>query len=52
MFVVCGTLVETCLRAAERLEAEGLDVGVINARFVKPLDTETILPPCANAQRS
>ncbi len=34
---------ETCLRAAGRLEAEGLDVGVINARFVKPLDTETIL---------
>jgi 1-deoxy-D-xylulose-5-phosphate synthase len=29
--------------AAKKLRAEGLDVGVINARFIKPLDTETIL---------
>ena len=27
-----------CLEAADRLKNEGLDVGVINARFVKPLD--------------
>ncbi|HEY1602260.1 MAG TPA: transketolase C-terminal domain-containing protein, partial [Pirellulales bacterium] len=25
------------------LRSEGLDVGVVNARFIKPLDTETIL---------
>jgi len=41
--VACGTLLPDCIAAAERLRAEGLDVGVINARFIKPLDTETIL---------
>jgi len=44
MFLVCGTLVSTCLRAAERLRHEyGLRVGVVNARFVKPLDKPTVL---------
>lgn len=43
MLVACGTLFGTCVKAAQRLRAEGLDVGVINARFIKPLDTETIL---------
>jgi len=44
MFLACGTLVTTCLRAAERLrERHGLRVGVINARFAKPLDKVTTL---------
>jgi 1-deoxy-D-xylulose-5-phosphate synthase len=43
MFIVCGTLLGSCIKAAAALAEEGLDVGVINARFVKPLDTETIL---------
>jgi 1-deoxy-D-xylulose-5-phosphate synthase len=39
MLLACGALVGTCLRAAERLRKEhGLRVGVVNARFVKPLD--------------
>ncbi|HLQ44395.1 MAG TPA: transketolase C-terminal domain-containing protein, partial [Planctomycetaceae bacterium] len=42
MFIAFGTLFGACVRAAEKLRAEGLDVGVINARFAKPLDTETI----------
>jgi 1-deoxy-D-xylulose-5-phosphate synthase len=43
MFLACGTLVASCLRAAERLRHEhGLRVGVINARFVKPLDKTTV----------
>ena len=41
--VACGTMLDACLDAADRLREEGLDLGVINARFVKPLDTETIL---------
>lgn len=41
--VACGALLPRCLAAAEQLREEGLDIGVINARFVKPLDTETIL---------
>jgi 1-deoxy-D-xylulose-5-phosphate synthase len=42
MFIAYGTLFAQAVQAATRLQAEGLDVGVINARFVKPLDTETI----------
>jgi 1-deoxy-D-xylulose-5-phosphate synthase len=41
--VACGTLLSACQAAAESLRKRGLDIGVINARFVKPLDTETIL---------
>ncbi len=43
MIVACGTLLTECLAAAAELREEGLDVGVVNARFVKPLDTETLL---------
>jgi 1-deoxy-D-xylulose-5-phosphate synthase len=43
MFLACGALLHTCVAAAARLRADGLDVGVINARFVKPLDRETML---------
>jgi 1-deoxy-D-xylulose-5-phosphate synthase len=43
MFIACGTLLGACLKAAAALREEGLDVGVVNARFIKPLDTETIL---------
>jgi len=42
-FIVCGALMPTCVQAADQLRSEGFDVGVINARFVKPLDTDTIL---------
>src|SRR5262249_8613482 len=38
-----GTLLPNCLQAADRLQAEGLDVGVVNARFVKPIDREVTL---------
>lgn len=44
LIVVCGTLLGECGRAIDLLRADGLNVGLINARFVKPLDTETILP--------
>jgi 1-deoxy-D-xylulose-5-phosphate synthase len=43
MLIGCGTLVNQCVQAAAALRSDGLDVGVINARFVKPLDAETIL---------
>ena len=43
MLIACGTLLSNCVKAAATLREEGLDVGVINARFVKPLDTETML---------
>ena len=41
-FVAFGTLLSNCLAAAKKLRAEGINVGVINARFVKPLDEELV----------
>jgi 1-deoxy-D-xylulose-5-phosphate synthase len=41
--IAYGSLFPTCVRVAERLHQEGLDVSVINARFAKPLDRQTIL---------
>jgi len=43
MIIALGTQLAACVQAAEQLRQDGLDVGVINARFVKPLDTQTIL---------
>ncbi|MFO7260416.1 MAG: 1-deoxy-D-xylulose-5-phosphate synthase [bacterium] len=37
-----GTMVLPALAAAEQLEAEGLDVTVVNCRFLKPMDEETL----------
>jgi 1-deoxy-D-xylulose-5-phosphate synthase len=41
--VCCGALLPSCLEAARLVRDEGLNVGIINARFVKPLDVATIL---------
>lgn len=43
MILACGTMLSAAIEAADSLRQEGLDVGIINARFVKPLDTEVIL---------
>lgn len=37
--VAIGTMVGPAMAAAELLQAEGISVEVVNARFVKPLDT-------------
>jgi 1-deoxy-D-xylulose-5-phosphate synthase len=42
VLVAYGTLLPACVKAAETLRQEGLAVGVVNARFVKPLDRATI----------
>ncbi len=43
MFLACGPMVGSALRAADLLRNEyGMRVGVVNARFVKPLDCQTI----------
>ncbi|HUG17616.1 MAG TPA: transketolase C-terminal domain-containing protein, partial [Planctomycetaceae bacterium] len=41
-FLAIGAMFPRCVLAAERLRQEGLSVGVINARFVKPLDGDVI----------
>jgi 1-deoxy-D-xylulose-5-phosphate synthase len=38
-----GALLPACLEAAHMLREEGMEVGVVNARFVKPLDTALVL---------
>jgi len=38
----CGAMLSASLEAAERLSTEGFQVGVVNARFVKPLDEDVI----------
>jgi 1-deoxy-D-xylulose-5-phosphate synthase len=42
VIVGIGSTVYPSLRAAERLEAEGIHVAVINSRFLKPLDGELL----------
>jgi len=43
MIIAYGSLFSNAVKAAQRLRKDGLSVGVINARFVKPLDQTTIL---------
>jgi 1-deoxy-D-xylulose-5-phosphate synthase len=43
LFVGFGPIVARAMEAARTLEREGWSVGVINARFAKPLDTQLIL---------
>jgi len=44
LVVAYGSLVYPALEAAAELEKEGLSLAVVNARFAKPLDEESILP--------
>lgn len=48
--IACGVTLEAAMNAAETLRSEGLDVGVINARFVKPIDTEMIRHSLTHSQ--
>jgi 1-deoxy-D-xylulose-5-phosphate synthase len=43
MLIAYGSLFPTCVKAAQKLRQEGYEVGVVNARFCKPLDRQTIL---------
>ncbi len=43
LIIACGTLLVEAVKAAAQLRDEGLEVAVINARFVKPLDSELLL---------
>ena len=48
--VAIGSIVNTCLEAAEILAGEGLQLTVVNARFVKPMDEPVLgdLARCFN----
>jgi 1-deoxy-D-xylulose-5-phosphate synthase len=43
LFLAFGSMVNPALKAAKKLEKEGISLAVVNARFAKPLDEEMIL---------
>ena len=43
MILCLGTQLAAACEAAEQLRKSGLDVGVVNARFAKPLDEQVVL---------
>jgi len=43
VFFAVGTMVQAALQAAAILETKGICAGVVNARFIKPLDEELLL---------
>ena len=52
VILAIGTLVARALQAAEKLHAEdGIDVAVLNVRFLKPLDREAIVRLVREKQR-
>lgn len=42
VFLAAGAMVDPCREASELLEAQGIRAGLINARFIKPLDEQLI----------
>ncbi len=50
LFVGFGPIVARAAEAADALAADGWSVGVVNARFAKPLDTELILDRARRAR--
>ena len=51
MVIALGSRVYPALESAAALEAEGLDVGVFNPRFIKPLPIDQILELAAECPR-
>ena len=44
LLIGIGSTVATCLEAAEELRNQGVSAAVVDARFVKPLDADLLLP--------
>jgi 1-deoxy-D-xylulose-5-phosphate synthase len=40
--IALGSMVSVCLKAIELLSADGLSGGLVNARFIKPIDQELL----------
>jgi 1-deoxy-D-xylulose-5-phosphate synthase len=49
MLIAYGSQFPTCVKAAQKLRQEGYDVGVVNARFAKPLDRAVVLKALRDA---
>jgi 1-deoxy-D-xylulose-5-phosphate synthase len=42
VILCCGALLHDCVQAANTLRQQGLNIGVVNARFAKPVDHEVV----------
>lgn len=42
VFLAVGSMVQTAVKAAEILETKGIHAGVVNSRFIKPLDEKLL----------
>ena len=42
VILCCGALLHDCVQAANTLRQQGLNIGVVNARFAKPVDQEVV----------
>jgi 1-deoxy-D-xylulose-5-phosphate synthase len=51
LLVAYGSMVHTAMQAAEILSEHGIEATVVNARFVKPIDTELIVPLAKRIRR-
>ena len=49
--ITCGAMLQVALEAAGRLEAEGIDLEVLDLRTIKPLDQEAILATVRKTNR-
>ena len=49
--VAIGSTVDPAMKAAEKLEASGIEATVINARFAKPLDSELLIDVAGRVKR-
>ncbi len=46
-----GDMIELAVELAEALDNKGIDAGVVNARFIKPLDSDLIKEQVADAEK-
>ncbi len=49
--IACGNMVYPALAVAEELEKEGVHVGVINGRFIKPMDKKMLMEVATHTQK-
>jgi 1-deoxy-D-xylulose-5-phosphate synthase len=42
VILCCGALLHDCVQASNTLRQQGLNLGVVNARFAKPVDQEVV----------
>jgi 1-deoxy-D-xylulose-5-phosphate synthase len=49
--IACGNMVATAMAAADVLATEGMEAGVVNGRFIKPMDEKLLTEVAARTRR-